>query len=160
MTGEVDGLFPGVETVVQATVTNQQTFTIVVTALTVRALDSSTDCPGSLLQFGQLASTVGVSPGAATVVRIPVRLDVGAPDACQGATWPLEFSGTAVSVDSGAGGGGGGGGGGSILPPTGGTVGGIVAIAAGLVVVGHLALRPRRLREERESRDQYERGTR
>src|SRR4051794_39100917 len=62
--GEVGGLYPGVSTTVSAMVTNLQPFAIEVTSIEVTALDSSADCGGSFLRFGQLASAVDVAAGA------------------------------------------------------------------------------------------------
>jgi hypothetical protein len=107
--GTVDGLYPGVQTTVHATVTNPQTFTISVTSVGVTSLDASPQCPGSLLEFGDETTAVDVAPGATATVPVAVSLDAGAPDACQGATWPLEFVGTAAGDGPAAGSGSGGG---------------------------------------------------
>jgi len=150
--GDVDGLYPGAETTVQATVVNPQSFTIQVTSVGVTALDASPQCPGALLSFREEAATVDIPAGGTGTVPVIVRVDAGLPDACQGATWPLSFIGTAVSSAGGSptsspnadGSGSGTRGGGLAL--TGADLAGLAAVGAGLVAVGVTARRVSRRR--------------
>src|SRR4051812_26787767 len=93
--GEVGGLYPGVSTTVSAMVTNLQPFAIEVTSIEVTALDSSADCGGSFLRFGQLASAVDVAAGGSAPGPVVGQVGVGAPGSCQGAAWPPAVRGSA-----------------------------------------------------------------
>jgi hypothetical protein len=99
ITGEVGGLYPGAETTLNAQVTNPQPFPIRVTSVAVRVRDASPGCPASMLEIRGSENAVEVPPGATRSVRLDVRMDRSAPDACQGATWPLEFTGTATGEE-------------------------------------------------------------
>jgi len=152
--GDVNGLYPGAEATVQATVVNPQSFTIQVTSVGVTALDASPQCPGSLLSFGDQPATVDIPASGTGTVLLTVQVDPGMPDACQGATWPLSFVGTAVSSAGGSpasspnsdGSGSGTRAGGLAL--TGADMMGLAAIGAGLVAAGvtarHVSRRRRR----------------
>lgn len=96
--GEVDGLFPGADTTLDARVTNPHPFTIRVVSTNVTVLDANPACPASMLEIGDSRATFDVPPGGTGTVPMAVRMSLGAPDACQGATWPLEFTGTAVGT--------------------------------------------------------------
>jgi hypothetical protein len=147
LSGELAGLYPGIETTLDVAVTNPQPFAIEVVSVDVTALDAGPACPGALLEFGGIASTVDVPPGSTVSVPVSVRLDPAAPDACQGVTWSLRFTGTATAPDPapapgppppsapdrGTGGTGAGSGG---VATTGADVAGLTAIGVGLVVLG------------------------
>ena len=96
--GEVDGLFPGAETTLDARLTNPHPFPIRVISTSVIVLDASPGCPASMLQIGDSQMTIVVPAGGTGTVPLHVRMSRSAPDACQGATWPLEFTGTAVGM--------------------------------------------------------------
>jgi len=96
--GEVDGLYPGAEATLEARVTNPHPFAILVTSTTASALDANPACPASMIEIGDLVAAVVIPPGGTGSVPLDVRMSAGAPDACQGATWPLEFTGTAVGT--------------------------------------------------------------
>jgi LPXTG-motif cell wall-anchored protein len=99
--GEVDGLYPGAETTLDAVVTNPYPFAIRIMSTSAMVLDAGAACPASMLEVGDAQATVDVPAGATGIVPLPVRMDMSAPDACQGATWPLMFTGTAVRTDVG-----------------------------------------------------------
>jgi hypothetical protein len=134
VTGEVDGLYPGADTVIPVAITNPQTFAIDVTTVDVQVVDaSSAPCPGSMLTFGAPTTTVAIGPGATESVPLAVQMDIDAPDTCQGMTWVLAFEATAFSDDGpdpsadGAGG---------VIPFTGSDVVGIVVAGIALGAVG------------------------
>jgi hypothetical protein len=64
----------------------------------VTVLDASPACPASVLEISDSQASVVVAPGGTATVPLDVRMSRGASDACQGATWPLEFTGTAVGT--------------------------------------------------------------
>jgi hypothetical protein len=96
--GEVDGLYPGADATLEARVSNPHPFAIRVISTTASALDASPACPASMIEIGDLTAAVVIPPGGSGSVPLDVRLSAGAPDDCQGATWPLEFTGTAVGT--------------------------------------------------------------
>lgn len=141
--GEVEGIYPGIETTLNATATNPGTSDLTVISVDVTAGDAGPSCPADLLYFRDLyfgdgAPSVVVPAGGQAVVPLTIRLDAAAPDACQGATWPLEFAalGTSdagdrpVALDPGS----------QTLPATGAPVGALFVAAAALVLVGAVSL--------------------
>jgi hypothetical protein len=149
ITGEVDGLYPGVVKMLDARVTNPQPFTIRVTSAGANVGDASPGCLASMLEVAGSTTAVDVPPGATGTVPLKMRMDRGAPDACQSVTFPLVFTATAVDVDSG-----GTSGGPITIAPgslafTGANLVALVAIATGLVAGGLLAARHSRRRRGR-----------
>jgi hypothetical protein len=51
-----------------------------------------------MLEVGDSQETAEVPALGTGTVPLDVRMSMSAPDACQGATWPLEFAGTAVGT--------------------------------------------------------------
>jgi LPXTG-motif cell wall-anchored protein len=98
--GEVEGLFPGADVTLDARVTNPYSFAIRVVATRATVLDASAGCPASMLEVGESRATVEVPARSSGTVQLPVRLSRSAPDACQGATWPLVFGGMAVGPET------------------------------------------------------------
>lgn len=96
--GEIDGLYPGAEATLDARVSNPHPFGILVTSTTVTVLDASPACGASALEIGGLQAAFVVPPGGTGSVPLQVRMRLDAPDACQGATWPLAFVGTAIGT--------------------------------------------------------------
>jgi hypothetical protein len=96
--GEVDGLYPGADATLEVRLTNPHPFAIRVISTTVTVLDAGSACPASMLEIGDLQSAVVVPPGGTGSVPLDVRMSAQASDACQGATWPLVFTGTAVGT--------------------------------------------------------------
>ncbi|MGH2418144.1 MAG: hypothetical protein ACRDFY_07400 [Candidatus Limnocylindria bacterium] len=94
--GQVDGLYPGAAMALDALVTNPHPFAIRVTSIAVRVDDASAGCPGSVLEVGGSEVSVVVAGGGTADIPLVIRMDVSASDACQGVTWPLAFSATAV----------------------------------------------------------------
>jgi hypothetical protein len=94
--GEVEGLYPGAAATLEATVTNPHPFAIRVTNAGATVLDAGTGCPASMLQVDDAEPDVVIPAHSTGTVSLRVRMSRSAPDACQGATWPLRFTGTAV----------------------------------------------------------------
>lgn len=146
ISGEVDGLYPGAEATLPARVSNPQPFPIQVTSVAVAVGDAGPNCPAGVLEIRSVQTFAFVAAGASTTVPLDVHMDLGAPEACQGAAWPLELVGTAIAISgdaarpglearpsttTGPGG----------LAFTGNTVAGLLALAAALVAGGLLGLR-------------------
>jgi hypothetical protein len=98
ITGEVDGLYPGADLTLDVRITNPQPFWIRVTSVAVRARDAGPGCPASMLDLRDSQAAVNIPPGATGRLPLGIRMDPGAPDACQGASWTLEFTGSAVAA--------------------------------------------------------------
>lgn len=98
ISGEVEGLYPGVEAILEVRVTNPHPFVIEVNSVTVAVRDANSRCPGSMLTVEGSSESVEVPPEGTVIIPLTVEMDVDAPDACQSATWPLVFMGAAVDV--------------------------------------------------------------
>jgi hypothetical protein len=129
ITGEVTGLYPGIVTMVSADVTNP--FEITLRVISVSAVPSapSDGCSDQHLVVEPAAPDALLAAGARTSVPLDVTLDRSAPDACQGATFQLEFQGAAVALDP------------TPLPTTGADTRLVAAIALVVVGLGAIAVR-------------------
>jgi hypothetical protein len=103
ITGEVGGLYPGAEVTLQTRVTNPYPFPIRVTSVAATVGDAGPGCPGSMLEVEGSEMAVEIPAGETRSVPLDIRMDRTAPDACQGATWPLQFRGTATDAEPAAG---------------------------------------------------------
>lgn len=90
--GEIDGLYPGAVATLDATVTNPYPFAIRVSSVAVGVGDAGPGCPASMLEVGGSVGSVEVAGHATGTVPLEVRMQASAPDACQGAMWPLRFT--------------------------------------------------------------------
>ena len=102
ITGSVDGLYPGIDTTMPATVSNPFPRPIVLLEFGVVVIDTGGPCAASLLSVAATSPNVTIAPNASAVVPIRVALDDAAPDVCQGATFSLQFSGLAVDAEQAA----------------------------------------------------------
>lgn len=126
--GEIAGLYPGVEATLDAEVTNPHSFPIRVTSVSADVLPAGPGCSGAVLDVGEYDDGVVVPASSSTTVPLLVTMDADAPDACQGAAWPLRFTGTAVGSGTATGPG--------PLPRTGAGIAVLVAVAGGLLMAG------------------------
>lgn len=103
VTGEVDGLFPGSSAALPVLITNPQAFAIHVTSSGVTVGDANPACPATLLTVDGATTMSGdVAPGATATIPLVIQVDRATPDACQGATWQLQFLATATDTGAGA----------------------------------------------------------
>ena len=97
LSGGVEGLWPGARTRLRLRIKNPNTFAIRVSSLSVRPKTS--DKPGCDARWLTAVKTkkfsLKVAPRRGAVTTYPIGLSKNAPDACQGASWPLRFTGTA-----------------------------------------------------------------
>ena len=142
LTASYTGLYPDAEASVPVTVHNPATYDLAVHTADVRVGDASPGCPAANLEAASYSGDV-VAP-AQRDATIPIRMHMlaSAPDACQGATFPLSFTATGALVgvqpDSSGGGG---------FAFTGAnswttTLVGIGALVAGLALIGIRRRRP------------------
>jgi hypothetical protein len=98
--GEVDGLYPGFDGVLNATVTNSLDVAIHVQRVdtTVTSVDA-TGCSAAFFGVDPATTSLDLAPGKSGVVPLTVHMDAAAPDACQGATFALTFQGTSSAQD-------------------------------------------------------------
>jgi hypothetical protein len=98
VSGQVEDLRPGGAQPMVLTVRNPNRVGIRVTTLTVRAGAASAGCPASSLTLPQWSGSLLVPKNGTATLTVNVTLRSSAPDACQGARWPLSYGGTAVKA--------------------------------------------------------------
>ena len=100
VSGQVTGLWPGARKRIRLRITNPNSFPIRVRSLSVEA--GSSNRSGCEARWIKLQKTLYLSlkvrkEGRASV-PYPVQLSQSAPNACQAARWPLQFTGSAERV--------------------------------------------------------------
>jgi hypothetical protein len=90
LSGRVQGLFPGASKRMRVIVRNPTRVRIVLMRVRARAQDV-VGCPGSHVRIRPFRGKRPVPPRGRIVIRMRVRLSPTAPDACQGARWPVRF---------------------------------------------------------------------
>jgi hypothetical protein len=93
--GSVGGLFPGASKQLVLHVANPQHFAIVVTRIQTTVESPSQSCSGSYFTVPAFAGQLRVPAEGHAEVTVTVTLSHAAPDACQGAVFPLRYSGSA-----------------------------------------------------------------
>lgn len=96
--GDVAGLTPGVTRTLSLRLSNPNHDAISVEAIVVTVGDSATGCSGATLRVGPLTGPVLVPGGGEAAASVPVTMAASAPSACQGATFPLTYGGSAVKA--------------------------------------------------------------
>jgi hypothetical protein len=96
VSGRVTGLYPGRTRAVSLRVANRHRVAILVTSLTARVRDGRAGCPARSLLVVPFRGAVRVAPRRRARIGVLVRMRRSAPDACQGASFPLRFRGRAV----------------------------------------------------------------
>jgi hypothetical protein len=127
--GEIDGLYPGFTGTMQATVSNGFDRPVRVTLLDTKVLDAKPSCPAGMITVSPVTTEFEIASGAVATTPVTVHMDFAAPDACQGATWPLRFAASLVGA------------GGSGLAGTGFDTGTMVIIGLALLALGGVAVR-------------------
>jgi hypothetical protein len=95
VTGSVHGLYPGASLHLHLTVHNDEPFAIVVRSISTTVHDASARCRASNLVVQGFTGTLRVPRHGRASVTVPVRLGHTAPNACQGATFRLTYTGRA-----------------------------------------------------------------
>ena len=111
ITGQAQGLYPGAVIALPLTLSNPQSFGIRVTQLTVavQAPGSAAGCTAGAVEVGVIANgqftarnpipvsvTLGKNGTASLPSTVQLHMVASPPDACQGATFALSYSGSAV----------------------------------------------------------------
>jgi hypothetical protein len=89
--GEVSGLYPGREARVTAHVVSRADHTLWLHSIRAWAKEASAPCPAELLTVRRRRMRERLPALGRVRVHLPVLLSEDAPDACEGATWPLRF---------------------------------------------------------------------
>jgi hypothetical protein len=91
VTGHVTDLVPGSTAHLRARARNRSRAPIRLLWVKARASAAGPACGRLRLRTTRVRPRVEIAPGATRRLRIPVRLRGGAPDACQGAVFPLRY---------------------------------------------------------------------
>lgn len=94
--GAANGLYPGLTKPLTLLVTNPQHFPIVVTSLIVTVHNASLGCTAANISVTPFSGTLSVGSQASASVTLHITLAHQAPDACQGAVFPLRYFGLAA----------------------------------------------------------------
>jgi hypothetical protein len=98
ITGEVDGLYPGFVGTLDTRVTNTLDVRILVDEVS-GVVAGSDGCDPSVLTITTAKTSLTLAPGESGTVPLEVRMRADAGDACQGATFGLRFTGSALAED-------------------------------------------------------------
>ncbi len=93
ISGQVGGLYPGANRPLVLTLFNPNKASITVTSITTAVGDASSACPGTFLRVAPFSGSLVVGPNQSASTTVTAIMLQGAPDACQGAVFPLTFSG-------------------------------------------------------------------
>ena len=96
ITGSISGLYPGGPLSLRLTVTNDENFRIEVSSITTTVHDAAPSCPAADLAVGRYAGPLVVPANGTRSTHVPARLSHAAGNACQGAVFPLSYSGHAI----------------------------------------------------------------
>lgn len=95
ISGKVGGLYPGAVRSLKLTVTNHQSYAIVVTSLTTKVGAASTACGASNLTVASFSGRLRVPARGKASTSVHATMAHSAPNACQGAVFPLHYTGHA-----------------------------------------------------------------
>jgi len=96
ITGDVSGLYPGQIASLQLTISNPKPFEISVTSITTAVGSATRTCPAAYLSVGAFSGHLRVGANGKATTTVTATLEHSAPDACQGAMFPLAYTGNAV----------------------------------------------------------------
>jgi LPXTG-motif cell wall-anchored protein len=101
LTADYAGLFPNAEVSVPVTVRNPHGYELAVHTADVVVGDAGPSCPAANLEASSYAGDVVAPPHGDATIPVRMHMLATAPDACQGATFPLRFtaSGEPLGVD-------------------------------------------------------------
>jgi hypothetical protein len=96
ISGSVTGLYPGAARPLVLTVTNPFPFAITVTSIKSKISNASTLCAATYLTVSSFSGRVGLPAHQTAHVSVVASMLHSAPDACQGANFPLHYAGLAT----------------------------------------------------------------
>ncbi len=95
LSADAEGLFPGANLTVALTAHNPQAYALVVKAAAVTVGDATPQCSAANVSAQSFAGDVTVAAHSSAIIPIQMQMSMAAPDACQGATFPLVLEATA-----------------------------------------------------------------
>lgn len=98
ISGNVAGLYPGAHFPLVLTVTNPEHFAIVVTTLSVAVGNAKPGCGAANLTATSFSGHLPVPASGTAATKVKVTLAHSAPNACQGAVFPLRYTGVAIKA--------------------------------------------------------------
>ena len=101
LTGDVTGIYPNATVVAPVRVHNSEQYALTVERTQVLIGDAAAGCDAANLTATAVGPPVVVAAGGVANIPIQVHMLASAPDACQGATFPLTFVAEGV-VDDGS----------------------------------------------------------
>jgi len=96
------GLYPGADVTVPVTVHNPLSYDLAVHTADVTVGDAGPGCPAANLVAGSYSGDVVAAAHRDATIPIRMQMPNTAPDACQGATFPLVFTASGGPADGGA----------------------------------------------------------
>jgi hypothetical protein len=96
--GSVHGLYPGKVAALALTVTNPLPFAIKVTSITIVVSDANPGCAAANAMVTSFSGSLAVPKLGSAVATVQFTLFHSAPNACQGAVFPLKYSGEATKA--------------------------------------------------------------
>ena len=96
ISGSADGLYPGASRSLTLTVTNPFPFSIVVTTISTTVSAASSTCGATNLSVATFAGQLSVQAKGTSQTNVTATMAHGAPNACQGVSFPLQYSGSAT----------------------------------------------------------------
>jgi hypothetical protein len=96
VSGSASGAYPGGNLPLPLTVTNQYPFAITVTSISIQVGNATSNCPAANLTPMNFTGSLAVPANGTASVTLGVMMVSGAPNACQGVTFPLTYTATAV----------------------------------------------------------------
>jgi hypothetical protein len=98
VSGDVAGLYPGIRVPLVVSITNPNPFPIVVHWISVKRQRANAECGAKFLRVTGWSTPILVGAGTTRQVTAHVHMRLRAPNACQGATFPLIYKGKARPV--------------------------------------------------------------
>jgi hypothetical protein len=94
ISGDVDGLYPGVDTTLQLTITRIRKVKVVVRSIDVQSVGvDRAGCPVSAVSSPGWEGRERLLNRRTVTIDVPISMSYSAPDACQGATFALHYEG-------------------------------------------------------------------
>jgi hypothetical protein len=96
ISGGVSGLFPGRTMPLKLTVSNQESYTISVVSITTRVGNAKTACTAANVSVTSFSGRLVLGGYDHAQVTVSVTMVKAAPTSCEGAVFPLVYSGVAT----------------------------------------------------------------
>jgi hypothetical protein len=98
ISGSVADLYPGQARSLTFLVGNPNPFRVRITSVSVTPWSASAECPSANLTVGSFAGPFEVAANDSATTTVPVTMVITAPDACQGAVFPVVYTAEAVEA--------------------------------------------------------------